>query len=193
MKEERTHRLFLLQAYLDLSSSCGISRRKSKIYDPSVETLVVSWKDCNDIVKGLRSQDVVSQYYNSSCLNVDLWYLSRDITFNPGKERSAITLSTVESRLLFQIVVQSLLDLRNGRPCDLKCWRKDISPDFETCTESHHICWNSAEQYLTTFQPEAEQYIGLSEGALKDLVCRIKKDKIFDILFLIPTKKEFSQ
>lgn len=150
-------------------------------YEPSVVSLVVSWKDSKQILEGLFLQEVVSRSYSKQCLDVDLWFLTRNINLSTGSNKSCPSLKDSEGRLLFQIVLQSLLDLRCGRPCDVNAWKKDESPDFRNCTHDHHICWIYAEEYLHSIDYEMEKFIGLSEGSIEEWIRKIKRDEIFKI------------
>lgn len=78
---------------------------------------------------------------------------------------------------MFQVVVQALIDLQNGRPCDLGLWRRDVSPDFRECRKKEHICQTEAEMYLQSLTDEEERLIGVSFGYINDLVRQIKKRK----------------
>jgi hypothetical protein len=189
MKENRAHRLNILQCFLDISPSVSRDEECLKCYDPSMKEIVCSWSCTKEVISGLRAQDAVSYYYTESCLLVDFWYLLRDTNFSPGPNRNCPSIVEPEGRLLFQVTFESLLDLHIGRPCDAGMWRKDISPDFKNCTDSIHVCWNSAEKYLLSISSEGEQYMGLSTGSLKSLVHEMKKDKIFSISSLIFQEK----
>ena len=181
MKKERSCRLRLLQCFIDSSPLVWKDNECGNGYDPQTRSVVESWKSSEDIIKGLRYQEVVSRYYTEKCLLVDFWYLTKSTTFSPGSNRNCPTAMDVEGRALFQIAFQSLLDLKSGRPCDLGIWRKDLSPDFDNCTYTYHICWNDAEDYLRHLPTEAESYMGLSNGYLNGLIAEIKKDRIFRI------------
>lgn len=181
MKKERSCRLRLLQCFIDSSPLVWKEDECGNGYDPQTKSVVESWRNVDDILKGLRYQEVISKFYTEKCLLVDFWYLTKTTTFTPGANRNCPTAMDVEGRTLFQIVFQSLLDLKSGRPCDLGIWKKDFSPDFDNCTYSYHICWNDAEDYLHNLPTEAESYMGLSNGYLNGLITEIKKDRIFKI------------
>ena len=188
MKDQRAQRLFILQCFLDKSPLVVRGEESSRKYDQSVVSLVVSWKECAQIIHDLRFQDVVSPFYSKKCLDVDLWYLARDINLLRGIDRNDISLQDAEHRILFQIIFQSLVDLQLARPCDFKTWRQDLSPDFKYCTNKEHICWNNAEEYLLSIDPVTEECIGLSEGYIKSMVSRIKKNRIFQIPFFFSSE-----
>jgi len=181
MKKERSCRLHLLQCFIDSSHLIWKEGECGTGYDPQTEDVVRSWNNVDDILKGLRYQEVISRNYSEKCLLVDLWYLTKSTKFSPGSDRNCSTSIDIAGRALFQITFQSLLDLKSGRPCDLGIWRKDLSPDFDNCTYSYHICWNDAEDYLLHLPTEAESYMGLSNGYLSSIVTEIKKDRIFRI------------
>ena len=188
MKDERTYRLSILQCFLDNSPLVSRIENSRRRYDPSVVSLVVSWKECDQIIHDLKEQDVVSKFYSKRCLDVDLWYLTRDINLIRGIDRTNISLENIEHKLLFQIVFQSLIDLQIARPCDCKAWRQDLSPDFKSCTENEHICWNDAESYLLSVDPTMESCIGLGDGFISSTVANIKKNRIFKIPFFFQSE-----
>lgn len=174
-KQNRNHRLRILQCFLDNSPFVRRKEDCTVCYDSSVVSLVVSWKDSNDIICGLRDQDVVSHLYNINNLRMDIWYLTRDVAFNPAIQKSTPSLHDTESKLLFQIIFKSLVDLHIGRPCDFKIWKRDLSPDFRFCVQSDHLCYYSAEEYLLGLNGEVEEFIGVSPGTISQLVHVIKR------------------
>lgn len=198
MNLQRSQRLAILQCFIDTSPivACWkdmnspnvdnefysrLSRISGK-YDKSVVSLVASWKEPERIISDLVDEGLVTEAYSETCLSVDLWFLLRDKSVSSGFMRNLCTDISVEYKLLFQVILQSLIDLQQGRPCDYRTWRDDVSPDFRNCTQNDHICWKSAEDYLLSISSEMEECVGLNCGCIEDLVTMIKKDRIFKIL-----------
>jgi len=173
MIENRSIRLRFLQGYLDRGNPNSLS-----VYDPSIISLVSSWKNNEDIVCGLKSQEVVTSEYTEEYLVMDLWYLDKNKKNLPNIQRNLSSLKEFEQRVLFQVVIQCLIDIYIGRPCDEKLWRSDVSPDFRRCSGSMHLCGKFAEEYLNSLGLELDSYMGLPNGCISGLIREIKRGAI---------------
>ena len=137
---------------------------------------LVSWKD---VPRTLFTARLVSPYYSMRNLMLDVWYLKRGYcaSYSDGVEG----FSQFSTRILFRIILRSLLDLSSGRPCDLGVWKMDIPADFLCCSQEYHLCYQSAEEYLISIDEEVEEQCGLSRGKIPHIVRKIKEDPIFKI------------
>jgi hypothetical protein len=147
-------------------------------FHTDITNFVNCWNSPLDILHDLKDQDLISPFYGSPNLGVDLWYLMRGISPSSGLRRETDCDGEFLRQILFQTILQALLDLDNGRPCDSRLWRRDLSPDYRNCTESEHICCDHAYGYLQSLDPCVDETVGLEEGTIESLAKRIKKDSI---------------
>lgn len=173
---DKSLRLYYVSCYLNHK---GIIRYRDPSFDSKISVVVSEWNNWNDVIRGLRKVKATSQYYNEVNLKVDCWYLNRENYVNISKQDCGST--DPEGSVLFQVIVRSLLDLKNGRPCDIGSWRCDESPD-EHCIKSNHVCYHYAEWYLSGVDEETELFCGLKCGQVDDLVKCLKRGQIFDYL-----------
>lgn len=185
MKKERSQRLQILQCFLDNSPYIDRPCQSTRKYHKETVEFVKTLSSFDEIVEGLYYQDVASKFYSRKCLEVDLWSLLKPCNEDLKHFESEIHSTDPEGKALFLITLRSLIDLQSARPCDLGVWIKDVSPDFNYCKETDHICWQSSEDYLLSITPDMEVFMGLSEGRISDLVKRIKKNPMFNISSLM--------
>ncbi len=181
MNAKRSQRLRILQCFVDNSKILRIDRSSESKYPKELIDFILTFKNADDVIKGLRSLDVVTRFYSKDCLFMDLWFLLK--TYIKGLEMPEFSTLTVdpEAKALLLITVRALIDLQTARPCDVDIWRIDKSSDCEKCSHQSHICWRNAEEYLLDIDPEKESFMGLTPGTIQGLVTRIKSDKLFDI------------
>jgi len=137
---------------------------------------LVSWAD---VPRTLLEARLVSVHYSMRNLMMDVWYLKRGYCTSYSDELEGM--SHFSTRVLFRIILRSLLDLNSGRPCDLGSWKLDIPSDFCCCSHEYHLCYQSAEEYLTSVDEEYEEQCGLSKGKIRYMIRKIKEDPIFKI------------
>lgn len=129
-----------------------------------------------DLIRLLVDNDLVSDYYAEEHLAVDIWYVNRSNSRVGSKIYSyGKVIGDPIANLLLYIVVQALLDVDKGRPCDVGLWHCDLSPDSNSCTPTDHICRLHALEYLHNLPPSAEKYIGLSSGTLETYIKNLCK------------------
>ena len=129
-----------------------------------------------DLIRLLVERDLISDYYAEEHLAVDIWYVNR-LDCRVGREMYTVgkRIEDPIAYLLLYIIIQALLDVEKGRPCDVGLWHCDLSPDSNSCTPKDHICRCNALEYLTTLPPELEKYIGLSSGTVETYIKNLCK------------------
>lgn len=148
--------------------------------DPCDVDLVKRWQTLSDVVSGLGNLGLVSSMYDRRHLLVDVWYLYKRCSDSPPDYRSSMM--EYESNLVFRIVVQSLLDLRSGRPCDFGLWLSDEPPDHKKCMSDEHFCYPHADKFFENFEEtDIEAFIHVPNGSVSGIVRKIKRDPIFRI------------
>ena len=145
MGNNRSHRLKFLQCFL-YESGLFVGEYSDDTFSDPMRSVVSEWNTKKDIINGLLYQDVISSFYSIKCLDVDIWYLTRGQIKNT--DGRVTELQEMEQRILFQVILRSLLDIDIGRPCDVSMWRGDQSPDFISCVPTCHICSVSAIEFI---------------------------------------------
>lgn len=143
-------------------------------------TRLTNWKD---LVEEMIDRGMVSKYYSVRCLKMDVWYIRRSYRSNCVRSFDGYT--GIANSLYFHVILQSLIDLQTGRPCDLGAWKIDQPSDHKYCTMSEHLCYADAEEFLKKVDNEEEKFAGVSPGCVDHLVRTIKRDPIFSIESLI--------
>lgn len=177
-KQKRSVRLNYLHCWLITCKNIPNLAAGDKKFNSEIESFVGCWKSIDDIIADLLDQDLISQFYRKKNISVDLWYLLRGISPSSGLRRETNCEGEFLKQILFQTILQALLDLDNGRPCDTGTWRRDLSPDYRNCTGSEHVCKDHAYDYLLSLDPCVDEVVGLQEGMILSLTMRIKKDSI---------------
>jgi len=181
MKQNRLIRLNLILCFLENYSACSQSYTIKSEYTDEVKDFVSCWKSLDDIIHDLIRIEVASRLYDERCVRMDIWYLRKTQSSSTGIERTSVGGLDPECKVMFQTILQALLDVESGRPCDLGAWTRDVSPDFSTCTRGHHICAEQAEDYLMNVDDVAEEFSGLPCGTIEELVGKIKRAPIYKV------------
>jgi len=148
---------------------------------------LVYWRRAPEV---LHESGLVSVNYGMSNLYMDIWYLRRPYLSPDVKSMEEAECDS--GKILFHVIMRSLLDFRSGRPCDSGIWNDDMSSDFSSCTSDHHLCSGDAERFLKTLDPEVEEFCNLSRGKIRDLLKSIKKDPIFQIGSILDSEEPTS-
>jgi hypothetical protein len=179
MKAERSARLYLIEMFLRSQNSSlqareNIIKTISELAEDNVVDNFSSWKDPTDVLKGLFELNLVTENYGLRNYETDVWFLTRPLNSIGGFQRGCRNGSSPEEIVMFQIIVQALIDLSNGRPCDQGIWIKDLSSDFRCCNSVEHFCADDADQYLRSLEID-ETLLGLQKGCIQDIAGRLKK------------------
>lgn len=171
-----------------------LSHIRSKIQDLGENPAAVSL-DCLDdsqVIREMRELrvgpvppfgkiSVVSPKYGLGNLRVDIWFI-RKVTRDRGRrvgmllgEDTGMALGWYE-KLALRTVIMALLDVCEGRPCDLGLWSPDPPPTLRTCTMYQHICADDGERFIhEVIRQGWEPFLGLESGKLgkmlSTLVC----------------------
>lgn len=124
------------------------------------------------IIRELRSFGTVSEYYDGNCLAVDVWHIfDRRPVYVHRRFTEAKVIRDPLVRVFFGIVVQSIYDVKLGRPCDSHAWRTDYPPgDGSRCTPAMHLCKKNAVEFLVENANVWESVLNLSYGTLVDII-----------------------
>jgi hypothetical protein len=172
IRESRHIRLQYVEGFLESRNLLTAN----VVFSPESVEFISRCDSVKTFLDNLWRSKITSINYTRRNLLMDTWYITRT------KSTSIHMDSTGDGfPWMFRIILQSLLDLKSGRPCDLGIWRKDIPSDFNNCTESDHICYEFAERHLSELNDEAEELAGLSVGRVKYLLKQIKKDPVFTL------------
>ncbi|MCK4821646.1 hypothetical protein KA005_38125 [bacterium] len=125
------------------------------------------------VIRSLRSFELISEHYDLTCLAVDVWCLfDRRLHL----QRQFATTAVIRDpliRIFFGIVVQSLHDVRVGRPCDVYSWIVDHPPGVDgRCTPTTHICKDSALDFIIEIGSLWEAVLHLPAGMLTELATK---------------------
>ena len=124
------------------------------------------------VIRSLRSFELISENYDLTCLAVDVWCL---FDRNPNtSKRKYSTITAIQDpliRVFFGVIVQSLYDVRAGRPCDVNSWVVDHPPmgvDLR-CSPSIHVCSESAAEFIAETGALWEAVLNLPTGMLAEI------------------------
>jgi len=120
-----------------------------------------------DILNELRSEGLVSEYYDVTCLTVDVWFLfDKRPVYTHRKIARIGTIKDPVIRLFLGVLVRAIQDARSRRPCDVNSWAKDCPPDRAICLPSEHICEDHATEFLDDSSIFWEDILNLPYGTL---------------------------
>lgn len=127
-----------------------------------------------------NSNGIVSKNYSERCLHVDLWHLQRRSIFHA--KYINIRIIDPDSALFLRVIIQSLIDYGNGRPCDLGMWRLDCPPGNKgvKCCPENHICKNQAKLYLSSITPSQEVFAGLTPGTVRGYMDKFDTEATYE-------------
>jgi len=140
----------------------------------TISDLCSTVDDSDTIIRILRAQNLVSEFYDLDCLAVDIWYaLDRKPLYNHRRFDSSLGSTDPVIRMAYGIVVQALCDTLSHRPCDVNSWRVDHPPgDGDRCSPTTHICEVNAREFLYDICSTWEPILNLSDGTLVDIISK---------------------
>ena len=126
----------------------------------------------DSLIIALYSSDLISDYYDSICLSIDLWYIfGKRSVYAQRRFASLRVIRDPVIRVAFGIVVQALCDAQSGRPCDAHSWRLDRPPgDGARCTPTVHICVDDAVGFVHEIAATWEPFLSLRDKTLVGLL-----------------------
>ena len=126
----------------------------------------------DDIIRNLRSLLLISEYYDSPCFAVDVWWLfDRQPVYAHRRFGETFVIKDPIIRVAFGIVIQAICDVWSHRPCDAHSWRLDHPPgDGICCSPTTHICEKNARDFIVNVSTVWEPFLNIREGILMDLV-----------------------
>ena len=124
-----------------------------------------------EIIRTLLQHQIVSVNYSFRNLAVDRWYLSNRVARVGYEIAECHDCNDPIKGVWFRVIVIALADAKANRPCDLDAWDKDLPPmGIDKCIEGCHICSPAAKGWLLNLDDTAEEFAGLSQGTIKDIL-----------------------